>query len=128
MVGSSRNDSHNMEADGAMQRSKKDYPNMELIGRTNIVTGRQCRDELAQKAKEVLKKVSWTSKVRQRNFASFAPGAGRAIEEAGLIGKVFAVGTGMPNEQGLLNSGAVSALTLWDPADAGCTYRASWRP
>ena len=55
------------------------------------------------------------------HISSFdAPGAGRAIEEAGLIGKVFAVGTGMPQtNKELLDSGAVSALTLWDPADAG---------
>ena len=49
-----------------------------------------------------------------------APGAGRAIEEAGLIGKVFTCGTGMPQtNKELLENGAVSALTLWDPADAG---------
>jgi len=44
----------------------------------------------------------------------------RAIDELGLKGKAFTAGTGMPaaNAQ-ILKDGSVSALTLWDPADAG---------
>ena len=35
-------------------------------------------------------------------------------------GKVFVVGTGMPNEcRNLLKSGDLDTITLWDPADAG---------
>lgn len=117
MVGSLTNDSHNMEADGAIAAQQKDYPNMELIDE-RIVTDDNA-ETAYQKAKEVLKKYpDIKGFVGTSSFD--APGAGRAIEEAGLIGKVFAVGTGMPQtNKELLDSGAVSALTLWDPADAG---------
>ena len=49
-----------------------------------------------------------------------APGVARAIGELGLQGKVFTAGTGMPDaNKVILDKGLVSALTLWDPADAG---------
>lgn len=117
MVGSLTNDSHNQEADGAIAAQKEKYPNMELIDE-RIVTDDNA-ETAYQKAKEILKKYPDIKGIV--GTSSFdAPGAGRAIEEQGLIGKVFTVGTGMPQtNKELLNSGAVSALTLWDPADAG---------
>ena len=49
-----------------------------------------------------------------------APGVARAIDELGLKGKVFTSGTGMPaTNKDILDRDLVSALTLWDPADAG---------
>ena len=49
-----------------------------------------------------------------------APGVARAIDELGLVGKVFTSGTGMPaDNKALLESGTVKSLTLWDPALAG---------
>ena len=48
------------------------------------------------------------------------PGAGKAIEELGKIGEVFAVGTSVVSVAGpYLESGAVTAATGWDPAAAG---------
>ena len=48
------------------------------------------------------------------------PGIARAINELGLKGKVFVVGTGMPNEcRSLIKDGSLSYITLWDPAEAG---------
>ena len=48
------------------------------------------------------------------------PGIARAINELGLKGKVFVVGTGMPNEcRTLIKDGSLSYITLWDPAEAG---------
>ena len=72
-----------------------------------------------QKAKEIIKKYpDLKGVVGTSSFDS--PGVGRAIEELGLIGQVFTAGTGMPQtNKALLESGAVHALTLWDPADAG---------
>lgn len=117
MVGSLTNDSHNQEADGAIAAQKANYPNMELIDE-RVVTDDNA-ETAYQKAKEILKKYpDIKGIVGTSSFDS--PGAGRAIEELGQIGKVFTVGTGMPQtNKELLNSGAVSALTLWDPADAG---------
>lgn len=117
MVGSLTNDSHNQEADGAIARQEEKYPDMVLI-EERVET--EDNPEVAyNKAKELLKKYPDLKGIV--GTSSFdAPGAGRAIEEAGLIGKVFTCGTGMPaTNKALLDSGAVSALTLWDPADAG---------
>ncbi|HBU12125.1 MAG TPA: autoinducer 2 ABC transporter substrate-binding protein, partial [Clostridiales bacterium] len=115
-VGSLTNDSHNQEADGAIKRQQEAYPNMELI-EERIVT--DDNPEVSyETAKEVLK--TYPDVKGFIGTGSYdTPGAGRAIEEAGLIGSVFACGTGMPaaNKE-LLDSGAVTALTLWDPAQA----------
>ena len=47
-------------------------------------------------------------------------GVGRAIEEAGLAGKVCLVGTGLPNPSAAyLDSGAITAIGFWDPQKAG---------
>ena len=47
-------------------------------------------------------------------------GAGQAVEEAGLGGKVAIVGTSIPSYAGnLVKSGTVSLITCWDPALAG---------
>jgi simple sugar transport system substrate-binding protein len=47
-------------------------------------------------------------------------GIGRAIEEAGLQGKVCLVGTGLPNPSAQYpESGAITAIGFWDPRDAG---------
>lgn len=117
MVGSLTNDSHNQEADAAIARQKEAYPNMTLIDER--IDSTDNAEVAYNKAKEALK-----AHPDLKGFlgtSSFdSPGAGRAIEELGLIGKVFTVGTGMPQtNKTLLEEDAVAALTLWDPADAG---------
>lgn len=117
MVGSLTNDSHNQEADAAIARQKEAYPNMTLVDER--IDTEDNAEVAYNKAKEALK-----AHPDLKGFlgtSSFdAPGAGRAIEELGLIGKVYTVGTGMPQtNKTLLEDDAVYALTLWDPADAG---------
>ena len=47
-------------------------------------------------------------------------GAGLAIEERGLQGKVFFSGTGLPSIAGqYLESGAIQTIHFWDPKVAG---------
>ena len=47
-------------------------------------------------------------------------GAGQAVEEAGLSGKLAIVGTSIPSYAGdLVKAGTVSLITCWDPALAG---------
>lgn len=47
-------------------------------------------------------------------------GIGRAVQEAGLQGKVCVVGTGLPSRtQALLDSGTVQGIGFWDPKNAG---------
>ena len=54
-------------------------------------------------------------------FSSPAPiGAGQAVSEMGLQGKVAVVGTCMPNDaNALMKEGAISSGLLWDPAALG---------
>jgi len=47
-------------------------------------------------------------------------GIGRAVEEAGLQGKLCVYGTGLAGEAGkFLESGAVNGIAFWDPKLAG---------
>jgi simple sugar transport system substrate-binding protein len=72
-----------------------------------------------EKAKEVLRKHP-DLKGFQSSAGNDVIGIGRAIEEAGLAGKVCLVGTGLPNPSAkLLESGAITAIGFWDPKDAG---------
>ena len=119
MVGHVTNASHNEWADGGVAFQKEKYPNMKLLEAEPRVESQDDGEVAYQTAKELLKKYPDLKGIM--GTSSFdAPGVARAIEELGLKGKVFTAGTGMPaaNKQ-ILVDGSVSALTLWDPADAG---------
>jgi len=50
-------------------------------------------------------------------------GAGLAIEERGLQGKVFFSGTGLPSiARQYLKSGAIQSIYFWDPAVIGKVF------
>ncbi|MFM9423797.1 simple sugar transport system substrate-binding protein [Variovorax sp. GrIS 2.14] len=95
----------------------KSYPGMTLVDAKN--ESFDDANKTYEKAKEILRKHPDI-----RGFQSSAGndvlGIGRAIEEAGLQGKVCLVGTGLPNPSAkLLDSGAITAIGFWDPKDAG---------
>jgi simple sugar transport system substrate-binding protein len=47
-------------------------------------------------------------------------GAGQAVQDAGLAGKIAVVGTSIVSYAGnLLKSGAITQISTWDPADHG---------
>ncbi len=119
MVGHVTNASHNEWADGGIAQQKAKYPKMKLLDAEPRVESQDNGEKAYQAAKELLKKYPELKGIM--GTSSFdAPGIARAIDELGLKGKVFTAGTGMPaaNKKILLD-GSVSALTLWDPADAG---------
>lgn len=118
MVSFLTNASHMEWANSAIGRAKEKYPNMELIAEEYVET--EDNLEIAyERAKELLKKYP--------NLKGFlgtssydAPGAGKAIDEMDKVGKVFAVGTSVTSvAEPFLETGSVSAVTCWDPADAG---------
>lgn len=119
MVGHVTNASHNEWADGGVSHQKTKYPKLKLLEAEPRVESQDNGDVAYQKAKELLKKYPDLKGIM--GTSSFdAPGVARAIEELGLQGKVFTAGTGMPAANAeILKKGLVSALTLWDPADAG---------
>lgn len=119
MVGHVTNASHNEWADGAVEHAKTKYPKMTLLEAQPRVESGDNAEGAYQAAKELLKAHPEIKGII--GTSSFdAPGVARAIEEMGLTGKVFTAGTGMPAANAkILKDGQVSALTLWDPADAG---------
>ncbi|RRC94755.1 autoinducer 2 ABC transporter substrate-binding protein [Schaalia canis] len=119
MVGHVTNASHNEWADGGVEHAKKTYPKMTLLEANPRVESNDDGESAYQAAKELLKTYPELKGIM--GTSSFdAPGVARAIEELGLTGKVFTAGTGMPAANAeILKKDLVSALTLWDPADAG---------
>lgn len=119
MVGHVTNASHNEWADGAVERQKEAYPDMQLLEAQDRVESQDDGEVAYQVASQLLKAHPDLKGVV--GTSSFdAPGVARAIEEAGLTGEVFASGTGMPaDNKDILEKGIVQSLTLWDPADAG---------
>lgn len=118
MVSYLTNSAHNEWADSAIARQKEKYPNMVLIQEEKIES--EDNMEIAyERAKEILKKYP--------NIKGFlgtssydAPGAGKAIEELNKMGQVYTVGTSVTSVAGpYLAADSVSAITCWDPADAG---------
>lgn len=119
MVADVTNASHNEWADAAVEYQKTAYPNMTLLEAEPRVESHDNGDTAYNVAKELFKKYPDLKGVM--GTSSFdAPGVARAIEELGLVDKVFTSGTGMPADNAeLLKGGSVKSLTLWDPAEAG---------
>ena len=119
MVGHVTNASHNEWADAAVAHQKEKYPNMTLLEEEPRVESEDNQERAYERAKELFKKYPNLKGVLGTSSKD-APGVAKAIDELGLIGQKFTVGTGMPNEsKQFLASGAMSAATLWDPKDAG---------
>jgi simple sugar transport system substrate-binding protein len=119
MVGFLTTASHNEWADGAVAEQEEKYPNMTLLADLPRVESENNTETAYEKAKEVLKKYPEVTGFTG-SCSDDTPGIARAINELGLTGKVYVVGTGMPNEcRELLKNGSLTCITLWDPADAG---------
>lgn len=115
-VGSLGSRTH-MQWVGAGEENAAKHPGMELVDPNN-----ESFDDanlVYEKAKELLRKHP-DLKGFQTSAGNDVLGAGRAIEEAGLAGKVCLVGTGLPNPSAAyLDSGAITAIGFWDPQKAG---------
>ncbi len=119
MVAHLTNASQNEWANGAVAEQEAKYPGLHLLDNPKRVESENNSEKAYQVAKEVLK-----SHPEVTGFVGTSsmdtPGIARAINELGLKGKVFVVGTGMPNEcRSLIQDGSLSYITLWDPAEAG---------
>lgn len=115
-VGSVGSLTHVQWADGGAENAKK-YPDMELVSPKN--ESFNDANQAYEKAREILRKYP-DIKGFQGGSAIDVIGIGRAVEEAGLVGKVCVVGLGLPKDTGkYLESGAVQSISFWDPKDAG---------
>lgn len=110
--------SHNQWMDAAVAYQEEHYPKMSLIDEKRI----ECEDNMDMaynKVKELIKKYPG-----MKGFLGASsydpPGAAKAIDELGMTGKMFAVGTGVPSVSGpYLQSGSNPYVLCWDPALAG---------
>lgn len=116
MVGSLGSRSQVQWADGGAANAKK-YPKMQLVDAKN--ESANDAEKAYAKAKEILRKYP-DLKGFQGSSSLDVLGIGRAVEEAGLTGKVCVYGTGLPSESAkYLESGAINGIAFWDPKDAG---------
>ena len=110
--------SHNEWMDSAIAHQQARYPNMVLVPERKI----ECEDNMEmayEKTKELIKKYP--------NIKGFLgassydpPGAGKAIDELGKTGQIFAVGTSVTSvAEPYLISGSNPAVLCWDPALSG---------
>ncbi|MBD9374982.1 substrate-binding domain-containing protein [Rhizobium sp. ARZ01] len=107
---------------GAAEENAKKYPDMQLVDPNN--ESFDDANGTYEKAKEILRKHP-DLKGFQTSAGNDVLGVGRAIDEAGLSGKVCLVGTGLPNPSAdLLESGAITAIGFWDPKNAGMAMNA----
>lgn len=115
-VGSLGSRTH-MQWVGAGEENAKKFPDMQLVDPNN--ESFDDANGTYEKAKEILRKHP-DIKGFQTSAGNDVLGVGRAIEEAGLTGKVCLVGTGLPNPSAAyLDSGAITAIGFWDPQKAG---------
>ena len=111
-VGSLTSKSHNQWQDGAEARAKQKYPKMKLVSRRNEEYDDQ--NKAYQKSKELITAFPDLKGILGA-ASTTAPGAGLAVEEAGLQGKINVVGTSLVSSCGqYLKSGATKMILFWD--------------
>jgi simple sugar transport system substrate-binding protein len=117
LVGSLGSRSQVQWADGGINNAKQKYPKLDLV--ENKLETNNDGTRAYEVAKEVLRKHP-DIKGFQGSSSLDVIGIGRAVEEAGLQGKVCVYGTGLPQEAAkYLESGAVNGIAFWDPKLAG---------
>ena len=117
LVGSLGSRSQVQWADGGIANAKQKYSKMNLV-EPKLETDND-GEKAYQVAKEVLRKHP-DLKGFQGSSSLDVLGIGRAVEEAGKVGKICVYGTGLPQEAGkFLESGAINGIAFWDPKLAG---------
>jgi len=111
---------HNAWADAAIAYLKAKYPDMKLIGDRYGVA--ENVDDSRKTALDLL-----SAHPDLKGFLAFGSqgpiGAGRAIEEKGVIGKVFVLGPFSPGQgRKLVKEGAIAGGFMWNPAEAGRVF------
>lgn len=115
-VGSLTNASHNEWMDCAKAYAEKNYPKLQFVAKYE---SKEDADIPYNTMKDVLKTYPDVKGV-MGSAALDVVGAARAIQEAGLSGKIAVVGTSIVSYAGeLLKSGTISLIMGWDPATAG---------
>lgn len=116
-VGSLTSKSHNEWIDAAIARQRRDYPKMVLV--TERIEEYDNQNIAYEKTKELIRAYPNLRGI-QGSASTTAAGAGLAVEEKGLQGRIAVVGTGLTSQCGpYLKGGGAKLISFWDPADAG---------
>ena len=116
-VGHLTSTTHNEWVDGEEQEAKAKYPGLKMV--CPRLEEHENQQIAYEKSLELLKTYP-NLKAIMGSAMSTVPGAARAIEEKGLIGKVGAFGTCLPSVAGdYLKHGSAISIHFWVPADAG---------
>ena len=111
---------HNAWADFAISYLSAKYPDIKLIGERYGVA--ESVDDSRKTALDLM-----AANPNLTGFLAFGSqgpiGAGRAIEEKKLIGKVHVLGPFSPGQgRKLVKAGAISGGFMWNPAEAGRVF------
>ena len=118
-VGSLTVPAHNIWADGTEKYVAEKYPGLKLVA-SRFPVGED-RNLARQKTLELLQTYPNLKGIICYGSEG-APGAGQAIRERGLQGKIAVVGTTTPNAiKEFIKDGSVSAAIIWDSGDASYT-------
>ncbi len=111
---------HNAWADFAIAYLSAKYPDIKLVGERYGVA--ESVDDSRKTALDLM--AAHPNLTGFLAFGSQGPiGAGRAIEEKNLIGKVFVLGPFSPGQgRKLVKAGAISGGFMWNPAEAGRVF------
>lgn len=118
-VGNLTAETHMERFNAAVEYQQKNYPDLKLLTNPPLVS-----QENTQVAYELTLQLIKTYGDKLDAIAACAAadpvGIGRAVEEKGLIGKLFCVGSSVPSMvKPYVDNGTCKAISLWRPADAG---------
>lgn len=116
-VGALNSQSQMEWTNAAVAYQKQKYPNMQMVGDINVTGSDQAKSYAEMK--QLMQ--TYPSLAGMLGADAYdVVGAGQAVQEAGLAGKIAVVGTSIVSYAGdLLKSGAISQISTWDPADHG---------
>jgi len=107
----------NLWIDGALAQAKEKYPDIKEV--TERLAMRDDAELTYNLSIDLISTYPELTGIFTTG-ASGAPGAAKAVEEKGKIGKIFVGGTSIPSMTAqYLDSGALSFCSAWDPADLG---------
>ena len=111
---------HNAWADFAIAYLKKNNPDMKLVGERYGVA--ESVDDSRKTALDLI-----AAHPDLKGFLAFGSqgpiGAGRAIEERKMVGKIFVYGPFSPGQgRKLVKEGAIAGGFMWNPAEAGRVF------
>jgi simple sugar transport system substrate-binding protein len=116
-VGALNSQSQAEWTDAAIAYQKKKYPKMSMVGDKNVTNSSQATSYAEMK--QMMQKYPKLGGMLGADSYDVV-GAGQAVQDAGLSGKIAVIGTSIVSYAGdLLKSGAITQISTWDPADHG---------